>query len=129
MANTVNLNVDQGTSWSYSFQAQWPNGYSFNTASYSISAKFRKDYSDTSSTTITSQGTNSNVTLSLTPNNTILLNPGKYVYDVMAVSSTNAVVKLLKGELFINPSATLVWNLTTESNSSGYELSNNDFIR
>lgn len=129
MANTVNLRVEQGTTWSYSFNAQWPNGYSFNTASYDLAASIRKDFTDNHSTDITANGNNANVTLSLTANATLLMAPGNYIYDVMAISSANGVTKLQKGMFSIMPSATLVWNLATESNSLGYELSNNDYIR
>ena len=128
MANTVNLEVDQGITYSYSFEAQHANGASFNVATYDLYAAFKKDFQTKTSNEIEANAVNSNVTLTIASNTTYLLTPGDYVYDVMAVDGSNNVFKLLHGMLHIVPSATVVWNLESESSNTDNELSNNDFI-
>jgi len=108
MATKLDLVVDQGATYSNNtIIAYFSNNSVIDLSTYTLSAKLRKHYTSTNSTTITASGNSTGyITLSLTANATANLTAGRYVYDVVATSNTGTVTRVKEGIVTVNPRAT-----------------------
>ncbi len=57
-------------------------------------------------TTVITDPSNGEITLSMTAGDTGNLEPGRYVYDVVATSNTGIRTRLIEGIVVVNPGAT-----------------------
>ena len=85
--NTVDLIVNQKSSFEVSFDVQHANGSALNLTGYSVTSKLKPDFqspdnSAISMTTAVSNAVGGVVTISMSPTVTAALQPLKYVYDV-----------------------------------------------
>lgn len=103
MPNVVNLLVDQGANFDVAIVI---DANSVNIASYSIQAAFRKDQYSEEVIYFTSNVSATGVILSLRPEDTANVEAGKYAYDVFLVDNANNQVKLVEGQLILNPRIT-----------------------
>jgi hypothetical protein len=103
------LVIEQGSTFSSLLNVEDSNGDAINLYAYTANSQMRKSYYSSSYTVITSTVTgtsNGEITLSMTAANTSSLTPGRYVYDVIITSPTNAVTRVVEGIVTVLPSVT-----------------------
>jgi hypothetical protein len=109
MATKANLIIDQGTTYSVTLNLTDENGDSIDLVGYTANSQIRKWYTSSNSMVFaTSLNTvDGTVTLSLTSNQTNLLVPGRYVYDVELFNTvSNTYSRILEGIVTVTPQVT-----------------------
>lgn len=107
MAKKTNLFIDQGASFSYTFNITDSNGDNLDTTGYSANAVLRKQYSSSNSVGFGINISNNGVlTLSLTANQTSNLQFLQYVYDVELTTNTGNVQRFAEGIVVVSPQVT-----------------------
>lgn len=108
MATKANIIIDQGTTFSTDIYLTDDNGDAIDLTGYTGASKMRKHYtsSNAQSFTIALNSSNGYVTLSLSSTQTSNLTPGRYVYDVEVVSSSNVVSRIVEGIVTVTPEVT-----------------------
>ena len=103
MAQKRNLNIDQGTTFQVTIDLD------VELLNLDGFASFRRSYTANSGINFVVE-TNSEmgvITLSLTPNQTVNLKPGQYVWDAyLADNAANTSYRVLEGILTLNPRVT-----------------------
>ena len=84
------------------------DGVPIDLTGYTGTSQIRKHYSSSNSVSFTVQfnDTSGEVILSLTPDQTNNMTPGRYVYDVEVVDSANIISRIVEGMVTITPSVT-----------------------
>jgi hypothetical protein len=110
MAIKANLVVDQGTSFSATIDLTDASGVVFNLTGYTVAAQMRKNYASSTAVNFTSShtGVNGKINLTLLPNTTNALSPGRYLYDVEITSSGGAVTRVVEGIVTVTPGITRI---------------------
>jgi hypothetical protein len=111
MANFAELTIDAGTDYNEIITIQDDGtGNLINLTGYSISSQMRRSYYSVNATANFSctivDAANGNVSISLSNSITANINPGRYVYDVKAVTPANSVVRLIEGTATVTPRVT-----------------------
>lgn len=108
MATKANIIIDQGTTFSTDIYLTDDNGDAIDLTGYTGASKMRKHYtsSNSQSFTVALNSSNGYVTLSLSSTQTSNLTPGRYVYDVEVVSSSNVVSRIVEGIVTVTPEVT-----------------------
>ena len=109
MASFVELTIDQGADFSSNVTVRSANGVVINVTSYTITSKIRKNYSTTTSTSFATNivdASNGIINLTMTAANTTNLTPGRLLYDVLAISSSNVRTRASEGIVTVLPSIT-----------------------
>jgi len=116
MAVYQEFTIDQGSDATIELHLVDKNGTAKNLAGHTVTARLKKNYSDSSgeATAFTSVVTNSTggiATISLTNTQTDALKAGRHVYDVelshVDSSSDNTIIeRILEGRIQITPSVT-----------------------
>jgi len=73
---------------------------------YTGYAQIRKWYSSVAHTNFNVTLALGSVTLALTPDQTDILDPGRYVYDLALVDHANAVTRVIEGIITVTPKVT-----------------------
>ncbi len=110
MARVLNLNIDQGTTFSANVTAKDSSGTIRDLSGHTARAQLRRSYNSSNSISfsanIDAQATG-NVTLSLTDAVTANLKYGRYLYDLELVKdSTLTVERLVEGIISVHPEVT-----------------------
>ena len=91
---TVNLGIDQGSTFEKVITAQNSASQNVTISTGTCAAKMRQSYySSNNITTLTTAVAGSNCTISLTATQTASLSPGNYVYDVEYTQSGGTIVE------------------------------------
>ena len=116
MAYTEDLSIDQGADFAAEIYLVDPLGNTKNLAGYNALAKIKRTYNSDSDETfqfgavVAGPPTRGLVVLSLTNQQTDLMKPGRYVYDVelsFLDSDSNTIIeRILEGKVEITPSVT-----------------------
>ena len=108
MATKANIIIDQGTTFSTDIYLTDDNGDAIDLTGYTGASTMRKHYtsSNSQSFTVALNSSNGYVTLSLSSTQTSNLTPGRYVYDVEVVSSSNVVSRIVEGIVTVTPEVT-----------------------
>lgn len=107
MGIKVNLVIDQGATFSTSFNLTDDDDYTYDLSSYTATAKLRRHYESANSVSFTTEIEDNVVTLSLTPTETANINSGRYVYDIeLFDNDTNNVIRIIEGLVFVQPNVT-----------------------
>lgn len=109
MATKANIVIDQGSTFSVTFDLTDENGEPLDLTNYSAHSQMRKHYTSTNSISFNcvTNGSNGNLTLSLTANQTNSISAGRYVYDVELTDLTNNTVsRIIEGIVTITPQVT-----------------------
>jgi hypothetical protein len=113
MAIKTNISIDQGTTFSTEINMTDENGDIIPLDGYTAYAKMKKWYTSSKCTEFTTSvdGNNGIITLSLTPEETICVGAGRYVYDVELVledanTYTTTVSRIVEGIVTVNPGVT-----------------------
>jgi len=115
MAKYQDITIDQGTDVAIELELLNLDGTPKNLLSYSVASKIKKSYNSDSDNTfafesIVSDASNGYITLSMTNQQTDLIKPGRYLYDVEISyidSDSNTIIeRILEGLVHITPSVT-----------------------
>jgi|TARA_B110000259_G_scaffold143807_1_gene161953 hypothetical protein len=114
MAATVNLRIDQGTTFSTDVTVWANTGDAFDLTGYTASAKMAQGYASTRTRTtfttyIANDATSGVVTLSLSADQTNALEaPARYVFDVEILKqSDSTITRVVEGIITVSPSVTI----------------------
>lgn len=108
------LFLEQGSSFNTTIELDDVYGASYNLQNYSASSQIRKSYYSSNATAIFNtlvNGTNGMIVLSLDAPTTANIYPGRYVYDVIIYSNTDAAnntIRVLEGIINVTPRVTRV---------------------
>ena len=115
MAVYQEFTIDQGSDATIELHLVDKNGTAKNLTGYTVTARLKKNYSDsageaTSFTSVITNTTGGIATLSLTNTQTDALKAGRHVYDVelsFQDSSANTIVeRILEGRIQVTPQVT-----------------------
>lgn len=109
MATKAHLVIDQGTSFENELNLTDENGDPINLIGYSATSMIRKWYTSSNYTAFTCELDTSAgvVILSLSPQQTAALTPGRYVYDVILTeTSTGSISRVVEGIVTVTPRST-----------------------
>jgi hypothetical protein len=109
MATKANIVIDQGSTFSVTFNLTDENGDPLNLVGYTANAQMRKHYTSSNAVTFTcgTSGANGTVSLELTANQTDIIVPGRYVYDVeLTETSSNTISRVVEGIVTVTPQVT-----------------------
>jgi hypothetical protein len=111
MTTRTNLYVDQGTSFAASLNLATDDDDTTNLLDQSFYCGVKKLYSSstlfTANVSIEVGDTLNYITLTIQPDQTKDLEPGKYQYDVLMINN-GSVSKLFEGLIFIVPTVTTI---------------------
>jgi len=127
MTSKVNFTIDQGTDFFMQVIVTNDDDTPFDFTDYTVNAVMRKHYTEPTAVEFTANGMPGILTLSLAPGDTLGLDYGKYVYDVVLTSQSNTVTRLFEGIATVVPSATAVVAANTDTNTA--PLANGDIIQ
>jgi hypothetical protein len=106
--------LEQGSNFYSQLTLTDDYGNPYNLTGFTISSKAKKSYTTAnvafSFTTSITSSNNGIISISLNAPTTANIPYGKYVYDVVAISSTNVVSRILEGQIFVSPGVTGVTN-------------------
>jgi len=104
------LFLEQGTSFNTTIYLDDVYGDSYNLSNYTASSQVRKSYYSSNATaTFSTHISAGTITLQLTANTTASISPGRYVYDVLISSTTDAAnntIRVLEGIINVTPRVT-----------------------
>lgn len=108
MATKANLVIDQGTNFSTTISIANMDDEAIDLTGYTAAAQIRKHHSSSNSVSfgVSVDAVLGELTLSLTPAQTNAMVPGRYVYDVEVMDSSNVVSRIVEGLVTITPSVT-----------------------
>lgn len=109
MATKANLVIDQGTTFSVDLNLTDDNGDNLDLNGFTANSQIRKWYTSSNSVAFATSinVTSSQVTLSLTPDQTGQLVAGRYVYDVeLTQTSSNSISRIVEGIITVTPQVT-----------------------
>ena len=110
MAQFVELDIDQGTDFSFNLYVTEDDGSAINIAAYSFSSSIRKSFYSTSTaanlTVTIPDAANGNVLFSLNAATTSNIKAGRYLIDVKQRDGSNVKTRLMEGIITVNPQVT-----------------------
>lgn len=110
MTTQANLYVNQGVTFSASLELTEDDGDSYEITNQQFFCSVKRVYSSTpvfsANVTISEGSPTNDLTLTILPEHTADLEPGKYQYDVIMLKSSGEVEKILEGLMFILPTVT-----------------------
>ena len=109
MAGYVPLEIEQWSNFSRVITIKQADGSAQNLVGYFANTKMRRShYSEHSNTvtTIITDPSNGQITLSMTAANTGGLIPGRYVFDTTTTTSGGVVQRMIEGIVVVNPGVT-----------------------
>ena len=103
----TDLYIDQGTDFTTTFDLIADDGSPINITGYTFKSQIKKSYYSanvTANLAVTIiDSSNGNTIISLDAANTANIFPGRYVYDVKMVDTTNTTTRILEGIVTITP--------------------------
>jgi hypothetical protein len=110
MAVYADLSIDQGSTFIFYFEVTNPDGSVYDLTDYSVRAQLRRAYASSAFIEFTSEisdAVNGIVVISLSPDQTSDLKPGRYLYDVeLSLDSNTIVNRVLEGQIEVTPRVT-----------------------
>lgn len=107
MATVQNIVIDQGTTYSFSFNVTNADGSAKNLSDYTTTAQIRKSYYTSTKVDFTAVNVDAEgeITISLTAAQTAELKAGRYVYDI-EIASASETLRVLEGIVTVTPEVT-----------------------
>jgi hypothetical protein len=108
MAAYVELYMDQGTTFNNTINiTDDVTNAVVNVSGYTITSQMRRSYYSANATaniicTIT-DASNGEITMSMTSANTSNIRPGRYLFDVKTINTSNVVSRILEGIVTVTP--------------------------
>lgn len=107
MAQKVNIVMDQGTTFSVTYEFTDDNGDPINFSTYTGVAQMRKSYSTSTYYAFTvGLGNTGVVSLSMDAANTSSITAGRYVYDLEVTDTNSVISRLVEGIVTVTPQVT-----------------------
>jgi len=107
MAQNINIVIDQGTTFSASFNIVDINGTPIDLSTYTANSVFKKSYMSCNSFAFTANAyANGVITLSMNAETTSTVWPGRYVYDVDVTDQSGNISRVIQGLVTVTPSVT-----------------------
>jgi hypothetical protein len=110
MAVFANISIDQGSDFSSTITVEGADGLAVNLAGYSARGQIRKTYTSLNAIDFQAavQSQESGILIiSLTNEQTRIMKPGRYVYDVEIVHDVSgSVTRVVEGQVEITPGVT-----------------------
>jgi hypothetical protein len=111
MAQFIELDIDQGTSFNIILDLTKNDGSAMNITAYTITSSIRKSYYSSSYINLTAEipdAANGKISLKLLASQTANIKAGRYLFDVKAVSpdATPITTRLVEGIVTVNPQVT-----------------------
>lgn len=111
MAAIQNIVVDQGTTFTRTFNLTGANGVAYDLSDYTVDAQIRRSYSSSSglsfSTAIVGASANGALSISLNATETLSLKYGRYVYDIkLNNTTTGEKLRVVEGIVTVTPTVT-----------------------
>ena len=104
-AKRVNIEIEQGTTFSYDFPILNTDGTDFDVTGWSANGQLRKHYASNTAYTFTTSLSNGHLIFSLSSSNSALISFGLYVYDVK-ITNDGTVKRLIEGMATVSPQVT-----------------------
>jgi LEA14-like dessication related protein len=111
MAAKANIVVDQGTTFTTALNLTDDNDQAIDLTGYTVEAQIRKWYTSSNSVSFAvtvPTPSNGVINLSLTANVTSAMDYGRYVYDVISITDSGTVTRIVEGILTVTPEVTTV---------------------
>jgi hypothetical protein len=111
MAAKANIVIDQGTTFNTQLNLTNNNGQPLDLTGSKAEAQIRKWYTSSNVVSFSAsipQPNNGVILLSLDANTSANLAYGRYVYDVITVTTTGVVTRVIEGILTVTPEVTTV---------------------
>jgi hypothetical protein len=107
MATVNNIVIDQGTTFSFTFNLTNADGSAKDLSSYSVAAQVRKSYYTSTKVDFTTDKVDleGEITISLTSTQTSNLKAGRYVYDI-EIDDGSETIRVLEGIVTVTPEVT-----------------------
>ena len=111
MAALTNLLSEQGATFTSTISLFNSDDTVFDLTGHTAAGQIRKSYSSSSasatfSISFSTDRTEGQITLSLTPTQTAALDEGRYVYDIETTASDSTVTRVLQGTVTVSPNVT-----------------------
>jgi len=101
-----NLIIEQGATFIEIINLNDANGNPLPVAGLAANGSMRQYYSSSNATTFACSLANGSLTISLTANQTAIVNSGRYVYDVYMSDTSNNWNRIVEGLVTVTPSVT-----------------------
>jgi hypothetical protein len=111
MSSSLDIFIQQSATFSQDFDLTDSDGQALDLSSYTGKSQMRKDPEATTAYEfgVSLDEANSILTISMSAANTALISPGKYLYDVLIMTSGNTVVhRVISGVATVTPDITKV---------------------
>lgn len=111
MASYANITIEQSTEFSIVIDVEGPGQNAFDLTGMTAKCQMRKSYYTSAAVdipaTIFGLATNGQVELALTPAESSVIKPGRYVYDVIVRNGDDSIVKrVVEGIVTVKPATT-----------------------
>lgn len=107
MAQKVNIVLDQGTTFSTTYEFTDDNGDPIDFSTYTGAAQMRKSYATSTPHSFTvGLGTNGIVSLTMNSATTSAITAGRYVYDLEVTDQAGITSRLVEGIVTVTPQVT-----------------------
>jgi hypothetical protein len=110
MASISNLYIDAGATYSNIITVTSSTGAPLNLTGYTVASQMRKSYGSSTAYPFTSSvyNVNGQIRLQLTPQQSQVIPPGRWLYDVEITSSAGTKTRVVEGIVVVNPEITQV---------------------
>lgn len=106
MADTVNIQIDQGATFNLSMLLQDQEGEDIDVTGMTATSKVRKHPGSNTAYTVTTTLANGSITLAMNAAATANMSHGQYVYDVLLTDSSNNVTRIVEGMFHVRAGVT-----------------------
>lgn len=110
MAIKANIIIDQGTDFAAIIDLETTSSTPYNLVGHTVAAQMRKNYSSSTATTFSCShsGASGQISITLNKNATVILEPGRYLYDIEITSSSGTVTRVVEGTATVTPGMTRI---------------------
>jgi len=106
----IDLFVDQGTNFQTNMDLKNDDGTPMSVAGYTFTGQLRKSYYSTNPTAnlVISilDGPNGNLSITMNSAVTANINPGRYVYDIKMMDTSDVTIRIMEGVITVTPQVT-----------------------
>jgi hypothetical protein len=110
MAQFVEVDLDQGTTFNLDIVVKNDDGSRINVAGYTFSSSMRKSFYSSSVTANLTvaviNAANGDVRFSLNAASTANIKAGRYVFDIKQINTSNVTSRMFEGIITVNPQVT-----------------------
>lgn len=107
MGQKINIVMDQGASFTTTFNLIDENNNPLDLSSYIANSEMRINYSSINSYSFSANSyVNGAIILTMNASSTAVIWPGRYVYDIELTDSNNNVSRVIEGIVTVTPSVT-----------------------